>query len=265
MGEIDEHNQRVLDIAKGQAANTNVQQDYAAMQLAEQGTNLVKEQLGFSEELETIQYLLKGYTKEINIKEQVYEWKKPEDNDLIVLTDYGVHLIMNTIQFYMNKNTLLSNYTEELINKKMFDFSMALVDVIFMTYEKVFKYPTFEECVTVLKTRLDRKKELRKFSLELVGKQVDEEKIEKEFIEEIEGNIEKEITKIKEQMIKEKLKRFEILTREVQDAVHSTYLRAWNGQERKTLRQHIHVSENVGMKSPEVKRPSKNSFNFFKR
>ena len=64
MGEIDEHNQRVLDIAKGQAANTNVQQDYAAMQLAEQGTNLVKEQSGFSEELETIKYLLKVYKKD---------------------------------------------------------------------------------------------------------------------------------------------------------------------------------------------------------
>jgi len=98
-----------------------------------------------------------------------------------------------------------------------------------------------------------------------MGKEVDEEKIKKEFIEEIEENIEKEITKIKEQIIKNKLKRFEIIIREVQDTVHSTYLRAWNGQERRTLRQHTHISEVVGMKPPVVKGQGRSPFNFFKR
>ena len=51
---------------------------------------------------------------------------------------------------------------------------------------------------------------------------------------------------VKEQIIKDKLKRFMILLRTVQDAVHSTYLRAWKGQERTTLRQHIHISESRG-------------------
>ena len=51
--------------------------------------------------------------------------------------------------------------------------------------------------------------------------------------------------KIKEQIIKDKLKLFEMLMREIQDIVHSAYNRAYGGQERKTLRQHIHISETM--------------------
>lgn len=258
-------NQQEMNELRGRASATDLQQDTMAMQLAEQETNLVKEQLSLVDELDIIQHLLHGDTKETDRKEGVYYWKKPTNPDMIILTDYGVHLIMNTIQFYLNKNTLLSNYEGAVIDKKMEDFATALADVIFMEYEKVFSYPTFEECKNVLLARIDKKKELRKFAYELMGKEVNEGEIKQEFINEIEGNIEKEITKIKEQIIKNKLKRFEIILREVQDTVHSTYLRAWNGQERRTLRQHTHISETVGMTPPTVRNPSKSPFNFFKR
>jgi len=118
--------------------------------------------------------------------------------------------------------------------------------------------------------RIERKAELRQFAHELLGKKVDKETIKSEFIEEIEDKIESEITKIREQIIKNKLKRFEIIIREVQDAVHSTYLRAWNGAERRTLRQHIHISEVIGanQQPPSSRggtRRSMNPFSIFKR
>ena len=234
--------------AQAKTSATGVQQDAMAIEIASQTQNLVKEQLSLSDELETIEHLLRG---EILKKvDGVQDWVAPTDPSMVILTEHGVHLIMNTIMFYMNKNTLLSNYTEEIIAQKMEDFSTALADVIFMEYEKVFNYPTFEACKKELNERLERKKELRKFALELVGKEINEKEIKQEFIAEIEGNIEREISKIKEQIIKNKLKRFEILIRVVQDAVHSTYLRAWNGQERRTLRQHITVTESVGTPMP---------------
>lgn len=250
--------------AEARTSATNVQRDAMAMQLQDQETNLVKEQLSLSNEIETIEHLLRGEVlKRVN---GVQDWVKPEDSSMIILTEHGVHLIMNTILFYLNKNTLLSNYTEEIIAQKMEDFATALADVIFMEYEKVFNYPTFEQCKKELNERLERKKELRKFALELVGKEINEEEIKKEFIKEIEGNIEREISKIKEQIIKNKLKRFELLIRVVQDCVHSTYLRALNGQERRTLRQHITVTENVGSAMPiHTGRSSKGVMGMFRK
>jgi len=243
--EVLERYEKELADAQAKANETGLNQDNMAMSMAENEINLVKEQLSLANELETIEHLLRSDTLKIN-KEGVQEWTAAEDQDMIILTEHGVHLIMNTIMFYLNKNTLLSNYETEIINKKMEDFSTALADVIFMEYEKVFKYPTFEECKQILIDRIEKKKELRMFAYEILGKEVDADEIKRQFLEEIEDHIEKEITKIKEQVIKNKLKRFEIIVREVQDAVHSTYLRAWNGQERRTLRQHIQISETVG-------------------
>jgi len=239
---------RELDLMQQQSAfgsQGHVTSDLQAFELREREKGTIKEQLSLSEELETIKNLLDGkiLVRGENEKE---EWVEPKDSEMKILTEHGVHLIMNTIMFYLNKNTLLSNYDDTTINKKMLDFSTDLADTIFMEYEKVFRYPTFEECKQVLMKRLETKSELRHFAYELAGKKRDKEEIKKEFVVEIENNIEREIEKIKEQIIKNKLKRFLILIREIQDAVHSTYLRAWNGQERRTLRQHIHVSENLG-------------------
>jgi len=205
--------------------------------------SLIKEQLDLSEELERINFLLKGYVWDIDLN----KWMEPTDDEMVVLTDYGVHLIMNTIQWYINKNTLLSNYDEMTILSKMEDFATALADVVFMEYEKIFKYPSFEDCGKVLTARVDQKIEVQVFSAKLQDKKIEEKDVRKEIIDEMKGRIEMELTKIREQIIKNKLKRFELVIREVQDAVHSTYLRAWNGQERKTLREHVHITETKGM------------------
>lgn len=248
-----------------QQVPSDVQQDYMASQLREETTNLVREQLSLENELETIENLLRGNILTRNEK-GIFSWEAPVDPDMIILTEHGVHLIMNTIMFYLNKNTLLSNYEEKLINTKMEDFATSLSDTIFMEYEKVFKYPTQKECEDKLNERIKRKTDLRMFALQLAGKAADEKEVKESFVKEIESRIEEEIEKIKEQVIKNKLKRFEILIREVQDAVHSTYLRAWNGQERRTLRQHIHIQEsntpNANM-NPMYNQPNKKGF--FKR
>jgi hypothetical protein len=237
-----EQQQRELD--EMQKNPNAVSQDYQAFQLREQEKGLIREQLSLANETETIENLLRGRMLKEDKNGNV-RWEDPTDSDMIILTEYGVHLIMNTVHFYLNKNTLLSNYETDIILQKMEDFATSLADVVFMEYEKVFRYPTFDECKEKLMARIDAKVQLRKFANELLGKQINERKIKQEFLDEMEDKIEKEISKIKEQIMKNKLKRFDILIREVQDAVHSTYLRAWNGQERRTLRQHITVNENV--------------------
>jgi len=242
---MQEQEQRNISL-KNQLEDSNNAIYQQAKSLEDRDQNIAQEQLDLTAELDRINHLLRGEVLQEN-ESGVLKWITPKDKEMIILSEYGVHLILSTIQWYLNKNTLLSNYKDEMINAKMEDFAGELTDTIFMEYEKIFQYPTFEECKKILEGRIEQKVKLRKFALELMNKSVDEEEIKKKFLLELENTIEKEIEKIKTQSIKNKLKRFGLIIREVQDAVHSTYLRAWNGQERKTLREHVTITENTGM------------------
>jgi hypothetical protein len=214
------------------------------LMMQEQGQGMISEQLDLSELLDSIHNLLKGYIlTRVDGKSQ---WIKPENNDLIILSDYGINFVMDFIQWYLNKNTLLSNYSEEQINAKMEDLSMTLIDTIFMESDKMFLYPTLEDCKAEIEERIERRKETKKFALSIMGKEQNDAEIEREVLKDMEFRIEKEMEVIKQQKIKNKLKRFGAITRVIQDAIHSTYQRAWKGQERSTLRQHTHISETKG-------------------
>lgn len=242
--------------AQIEASNINQYQQQQLLQ--EQERSMIQDQLDVSEDLERIRHLLKG-----DYEDEDGNWQEAKDGDMIILAPYGIHLIMNTIRFYINKNKLLSNYDEDTINQKMEDFAEALNDTIFMEYEKVFKYPSFDDCRQVLEERIKRKVKVRKFNLE----QSNVVKDEKEIIKELWGgiDIEKELEKVKQQIIKNKLKRFLILLRSVQDTIHDTYLRAWKGQERSTLRTHMHISEMKGGGLPNQQQGSKfNPFNWMR-
>jgi len=253
------------ELDASQQRTQNYQQEVA---LGQQEKSMIQQQLDLGEELERIDYLLRGYTIEINDDTGESRWAKPKTNDMVILSEYGVHLIRNTIAWYLNKNTLLSNYDEETINAKMEDFSNDLNDTVFMEYEKVFQYPSFEDCKIILNERIQKKKDIRVYAMEVLGKKLsdlDKKGIEDKIIKELEPVIEREIDKIKEQIIKNKLKRFLIIIREIQDAIHSTYLRAWKGQERTTLRQHIHISESKGGMPLPQQASTGSPLNWFKR
>jgi len=249
MNKTDEALERAeLALREGQlsAESAKVGQSQQELMMMEQagGMNGINEQLDLGEVLERMYNLLKGYI--LKTSNGVTKWTKPENNDMIVLSDYGVSYIMQMLQAYLTKNTLLSNYDDKQIAEKMEDFSTTLVDDIFMEYDKMFLEPTLEECKEEIKKRIQAKVQTRKFALELMDKEADEEVIEAELLKEMEGRIERELTIIREQKRKNKLKRFESIIRMVQDTVHSAYQRAWKGQERTTARSHMHVSETKG-------------------
>jgi hypothetical protein len=209
---------------------------------AQQQTGIMKEQLNLDKELDLIEHLLKGEERYVDEGGDTV-WGVPENKDIRILSDLGLKLVMNTLNFYLNKNTLLSNYDEDTINKKMEDFSESLNDALFMSYEKYFLQPTKEECQKKLLEKINDLTKDRIFYLELKHIDIPEEEIREEIISSM--DIEREILNIREALQKEKLKGFEHLMRKIQDTVHSAYLRAWNGQERKSLRQHMHISESI--------------------
>lgn len=254
--------EREIAKARAQANSQSVQQDIMATQLREGETNLVREQLSLTEELETIEHLLRGYIQKTD-QYGMQTWTAPKDKSMIILTDHGVHLIMNTIMFYLNKNTLLSNYTEELINRKMEDFSNALSDALFMESDKAFAQPTSEDAVEQYESQLKRRTKNEVVIARIQGITLDYEETRQKLLKSV--DVPKTILAIKEQMKKDKLKRFELIIREVQDAVHSTYLRAWNGQERRTLRQHITISESTGSRPAQPEKVRRSPLSFFRR
>lgn len=219
---------------------TRLQQDAF---LEKEEKSMIKEQLDLSDQITRIDYLLKGFSLQPNVDGELV-WTAPISEDMKVFSDYGIQLVMNTICFYLNQNTLLSNYKEEEIKHKMLEFTKELIYAVYMNYEKVFKYPSVEECIDMIKLRLDKKTAITMYAYQLLGKKASREEVYASKIQEIESKIESEIEKVRQTLVKEKLKRFPLLVRVLQDTVHSTYQRAWNGQERASIRTHMSISEN---------------------
>jgi len=193
---MNEEDKLLIEQAKAQIAashsDATVKQTQATAQstiIEEQEKSMVLDQLDLSEELARIEHLLRGHI--IKIKDGEEYWDEIEDERCPPsLNEYGVRIIMKFISFYLNKNKLLSNYSEEVINRKMEDFSIELADLIFMKYREM----GFDTC--------------------------------------------------------EKRKMYSVVVREIQDAVHDTYLRALGGKERDSLRKHWNISENMNTPTP---------------
>lgn len=101
-----------------------------------QDSNLIIWQLELDNILERIEHLLKGdIVKDDGEGNIIYT--TPTDKSLIILNDYGVQLVMNVVSFYLNRNTILSNYDEMRIYSILFDLGNELADVIYINYEQM--------------------------------------------------------------------------------------------------------------------------------
>ena len=243
---IIEQYEKAISEARMEAEQNKLRMIQTDMSQHEPEQGMIKEQLDVNEILENVHHLLQGDILKRDIKDGRTKWFPADSNDLRVFTEYGISTIMSAVQWYVNKNTLLSNYDDQQIMSKMEDFANTLNDSIFMEYDKIFLYPTLEDCKDEIESRIQNKIDIKQFAQKLSGLDFDEAKTRQLVIKEMENRIDNELRTIREQKIKNKLKRFESIIRYVQDTVHSAYQRAWKGQERTTLRQHIHISENKG-------------------
>jgi len=227
-------------------ANQTKQLQY---QMEESEMNLAEAQLDCQETLTKINHLLKQDSLKLN-KEGILEWIKITDKKKRVLTEEGVDKLMQVIQCYINKETLLSNFDEKMIARRMLEFSLSLSALIFMKYEIYFRVPSLEECKEILQERISEKIKHKRMNLELMNKEVDMDKIKQEVLNEIEPQIEYEIKKIKQEQTKLNLREFEMIFTQIRALVESTHNRAWKGEERGSLRRHFNISEVIGGRPP---------------
>lgn len=233
-------------------ANQNRQLQY---QMEDIEKNLAEAQLDCEETLNKINHLLRQDILKLG-DEQILEWFAIDDEKKRVLTDEGVERIMQVMVSYINKESLLSNFDDKTIMRRMLEFSLALNSLLFLKYEIFFRTPSIEECQTILKERIDKQIDVKKVSLKILGEEVDEKQIKKEILARIENRIEYEVGKIKSEKTKLNLREFEMIFVQLKALVEATHNRAWKGEERGSLRRHFNISEVIGGQAqmPEKKR-----------
>ena len=227
-------------------ANQSQQMQY---QMEEVEKNLAEAQLDCEETLTKIYHLLKQDILKPN-EQGVLEWKSIEDQKKRVLTEEGVDKIMQIMQSYINKETLLSNFNDKTIARRMLKFCLSFNALMFMKYEVYFRSPSLEECQTILQSRIDEKVKRKVMNLELMKREYNREELMEGVLKEIEPQIEYELDKIKQEKIKLNLREFEMIFTQLEALVEATHNRAWKGEERGSLRRHFNISEVIGGKSP---------------
>lgn len=96
--------------------------------------NLVKWQLDIKEELERIEHLLRKHVPKIDQNGNMY-YSEPEKSEQI-FNETGVNEILNILSWYLNKNIILSNFSEKEIKQRCQQFSIYLTNFIFNNYQR---------------------------------------------------------------------------------------------------------------------------------
>jgi len=92
-------------------------------------------QLELNDILEKAEHVLKGDVVTFENGQTTWTTKEhPEDN---TLNDYGVQLIMKCLAMYINRNTILSDFTGEEVRYKTLDFGKELNNLVFMKSEEM--------------------------------------------------------------------------------------------------------------------------------
>jgi len=217
----------------------------ASYYMQEQEKGLVDVQLEVDSIKTDIFHLIKQDVLETDKSGNV-DWKPIKDPKQRILSDWGVDRIMQSVHFYVNKNVLLSNFSEDQIDRIMLRFVTELNDLVLLKYDMLFKKSSFEECKEIILERIEQKKKLKKFSNEILGIKFDSVKVNKELLEEIESHLEAEMDKIRQEQRKEKIRDYGLLMAQLEQMVYATLNRAWKGEERGSIRRHTTISELVG-------------------
>lgn len=104
--------------------------------------NIVEWQLELDSILERVEHLLRGDRPTFRNGSIIYE--PPESENEIVLNNYGISEVMRILSLYINRNTILSNYDEDTIKWKVYDFGCDLADLFFLKYDE-FGWNTMEK------------------------------------------------------------------------------------------------------------------------
>lgn len=96
--------------------------------------DIIRWQLELNDILERAEHILRGDVP--SFKEGNIVWDKPPHPEKNPLNETGVQEIMKILAMYVNRNTILSDYSNDEINIKVYDFGRAVNNLIFMRYDE---------------------------------------------------------------------------------------------------------------------------------
>ena len=97
--------------------------------------DIARWQLELNDILEKAEHTLRGDIVVFEKGQMI--WKKNPNPELNTLNDFGVQLLLKLLSMYVNRNTILSDYTEDEVRYKVLDFGKRLNDLIFLKYEEI--------------------------------------------------------------------------------------------------------------------------------
>lgn len=125
-------------IGRANSADVNSSKTYKAissLDSAKKDGNFLHFQLSTQEMLEKLEHLYRG---DFLVQEDGDTfWKKQTNKDLVTFNEYGVTSLMEIVTKYIDRNTILSYYTEERIYEIMGDLGDELILFILCNYEKL--------------------------------------------------------------------------------------------------------------------------------
>jgi len=206
--------------------------------------NLIQWQLELDSILERVEHMLRG--DKPKYENNVLIWQAPESHKERVMTDEGVFELMRLLSLYLNRNTILSNYREDVIDTKMYDLGNELADLIYLKYESFFPVPSFEECFRELYEE-DYSGEYElvickngHYGIQRIKKN---EFGEIKEVEQLPLDVERQVKITLHKWSLEKRKVYPMIVRQLVDSVHSSYLRALHGGERESLREARQINQ----------------------
>lgn len=97
--------------------------------------DVAKQQLELNDILEKAEHILRGDIVSFENGQAV--WIKNPNPSQNTLNEFGVHLCMKILGMYINRNTILSDYTDEEIRYKVLDFGKRFNDLVFLKYDEM--------------------------------------------------------------------------------------------------------------------------------
>jgi len=102
---------------------------------AKASEDIAKWQLELNDILEKAEHVLKGDVVEFEDGKLI--WKSNPHPELNTLNDNGVQICMKLLSMYVNRNTILADYSDDEVRYKTLDFGKRFNDLIFLKYDEM--------------------------------------------------------------------------------------------------------------------------------
>ncbi len=132
----DEINQLSRRTEEAENKNVQLMQAMTSLSSEKMDGNFLHHQISTQELLEKLEHFYRG---DFQAEDQYGNivWQKQSDSDLVTFNEFGVTSLMEILAKYIDKNTLLSNYTEKRIYEIIGDLGNDLILFMLCNYKKI--------------------------------------------------------------------------------------------------------------------------------